>query len=157
MVQNGKLYDLPIMVAVLSLFDLKVPTQRPITDAYGSFTIGNGLMTIEDLLFTGGAIPIYMEGFIGLQANLESDMQPIFLIITIPRRDTLLDQIPIVNLLKRYTIDFLRRMVFQARVTGTLGDYRVTNISTPIVAPIQKMFSLIERLTSQPEALEELF
>ena len=156
-VSNGRLYSFPLLVAVLSVFDLRLPTQDPVTDAYGIFSIDNGTINVEDLLFTGGAIPIYMEGYIGLKNETAFADQPIFMLVTLARNDGLLDRIPLVGLLKHHTIDFLRRVVLQARVTGTLGDYRVTTIRTPLTIQIQKMWSFLQRVTLSPEEIEGLF
>ncbi len=150
-IDGGKLYSFPILLAVLSLFDLRMPTQSPVTNAVGSFGIGNGLITIEDLLFTGGSLPIYMEGHIGLQNHIPLKDQPIHLIVTMTRNESILDRIPLVGIFKHYTIDLLRRLVFQARVGGTLGDYKVTTISSPITDQIQKMWLFLENATMVPE------
>ncbi len=156
-VNNGRLYSFPLLVAVLSLFDLKMPTQNPVTDAYGVFSIENGIISIEDLLFTGGSIPIYMEGYIGLQNDVAFQDQPIFMLVTLARNDSFLDRIPIVGILKHHTIDFLRRAIFQARVTGTIGDYRVTTIRTPVEAQIRKMWQFLQRTTPFPRDMDDLF
>lgn len=150
-IDDGKLYSFPILVAVLSLFDLRLPTQSPVTNAIGSFGIGNGQITIEDLLFTGGSLPIYMEGYVGLQNHIPVKDQPLYLIVTLARNESILDRIPLVGILKHYTIDLLRRLVFQARVGGTLGDYKVTTISSPITDQIQKMWSFLENAVMVPE------
>lgn len=156
-VSNGRLYSFPLLVAVLSVFDLRLPTQDPVTDAYGIFSIDNGTINVEDLLFTGGSVPIYMEGYIGLKNETAFADQPIFMLVTLARNDGLLDRIPLVGLLKHHTIDFLRRVVLQARVTGTLGDYRVTTMRTPLTIQIQKMWSFLQRVTPSPEEIEGLF
>ncbi len=156
-VSNGRLYSFPLLVAVLSVFDLRLPTQDPVTDAYSIFSIDYGTINVEDLLFTGGSIPIYMEGYIGLQNETAFADQPIYMLVTLARNDGLLDRIPFVGLLKHHTIDFLRRVVLQARVTGTLGDYEVTTLRTPLTIQIQKMWSFLQRVTLSPKEIEGLF
>ena len=156
-VNRGRLYSFPLLVSVLSLFDLKLPTQNPVTDAYGVFSIENGIIGIEDLLFTGGSIPIYLEGYIRLQNDVAFQDQSLFLIVTLARNDSFLDRIPIVGILKHHTLDFLRRTVFQARVTGTVGDYRVTTIRTPVEAQIRKMWRFLQRATPFPGDMDDLF
>ena len=145
-INDGKLYSFPILVAVLRLFDFKLPTQSPVTDAYGLFRIEDGVITVTDLLFTGGTIPIYMEGYVGLQNSVPLKDQSIFMLVTMARNESVLDRIPLVGTIKHYTIDFLRRLVFHARITGTLGDYRVTTISSPITGQLQKMWSFRENI-----------
>ncbi len=143
-IEDGKLYSFPILVAVLRVFDLRLPTQSPVTDAYGEFTVEGGVVSIDHLLFTGGPIPIYMEGTIGLQSGVAPGNQPISMIVTTTRNEGILDQIPLVNLLKQYTVDLLRSIVFQARVTGTVGDYRVIHLSNPVVDQVRRMWGFFE-------------
>lgn len=146
-IKDGRLYSFPILLPVLSLFDLKLPTQNPVSDAYGVFRIDSGVIVIEDLFFSGGAIPIHMDGYIGLQNDVAFKDQPIYMIVTLARKEGVADRIPFVNFLKHHTIDFLRRVVLQARVTGTCGDYKVETLATPVTRQIQKMWSFLEQAT----------
>ncbi|HMA67215.1 MAG TPA: hypothetical protein VKO20_05300, partial [Desulfosalsimonadaceae bacterium] len=75
---------------------------------------------------------------------------PLELIVTVAKEEGVLDQIPLINWAKRYTLDYLRRLVFQTRVAGTLGDYEVITVSNPITEPVRKMFSLLEKLAQKP-------
>ncbi len=156
-VNNGKLYSFPILVAVLRVLDLRLPTQNPATDAYGVFHIENGTVNVEHLLFKGGSMPIYLEGFIGLRNDVGFADQPVYLLVTLARNDGILDRIPLVNLLKHHTIDFFRRIILQARVTGTIGDYQVSTLSTPVTVQIQKMWSFFQKVTPSAEEIEDLF
>lgn len=144
-IEGGRLYSFPILLPVLSLFDLKLPTQNPVSDAYGVFRIGNGVIVIEDLFFSGGAIPIHMDGYIGLQNDVAFEDQPIYMLVTLARKEGVVDRIPLVNILKHHTIGFLRRVVLQARVTGTCGDYKVETLATPVTKQIQKLWSFLEQ------------
>lgn len=150
-IEDGKLYSFPILVAVLRVFDLRVPTQSPVTDAYGEFTVEEGAVSIDHLLFTGGPMPIYMEGTIGLQSGVAPGDQPISMIVTTTRNEGILDQIPLVNLLKQYTVDLVRSIVFQARVTGTVGDYRVIHLSNPVADQVRRMWGFFETAVPKQE------
>ena len=150
-IEDGKLYSFPLLVAVLRVFDLRLPTQSPVTDAYGEFSVEDGAVSIDHLLFTGGPIPIYMEGTIGLQSGIAPGDQPISMIVTTTRNDGILDQIPLVNLLKQYTVDLLRSIVFQARVTGTVGDYRIIHLSNPVADQVRKMWGFFETVVPPEE------
>lgn len=146
-IDRGMLYSFPLLVSVLSVFDLHLPSQSPVTNAYGIFKIGGGRIRIEDLLFTGGSVPVHMEGGIELKQGTPFKHQRINLLVTVAKNKGLLDAIPIVNIIKHYTIDVLRRIVFQARVKGTLDDYEINSLSSPVTKPIQKMWSLIDKIT----------
>ena len=150
-IEDGKLYSFPLLVAVLRVFDLRLPTQSPVTDAYGGFTVADGAVSIDHLLFTGGPMPIYMEGTIGLQSGIAPGDQPISMIVTSTRNDGILDRIPLVNLFKQYTVDLLRSIVFQARVTGTVGDYRVIHLSNPVTDQVRKMWGFFETVVPPQE------
>lgn len=150
-IEDGKLYSFPLLVAVLRVFDLRLPTQSPVTDAYGAFSVEDGAVSIDHLLFTGGPMPIYMEGTIGLQSGIAPGDQTIGMIVTTTRNDGILDQIPLVNLFKQYTVDLLRDIVFQARVTGTVGDYRVIHLSNPVTDQVRRMWRFFGTAVSPRE------
>ena len=147
---RGRLYSFPVLVSVFNVLDLKLPRQSPVTDAYGDFRIDEGRLAIRDLLFSGGSVPAHMEGEISLDLAGSLKQMPIDLIVTVAKQEGILDQIPLLNWAKHYTVDYLRRLVLQARVKGTFGDYEVDTLSSPLTSPIRKMFSLLERFTPAP-------
>ncbi|MDZ7831540.1 MAG: AsmA-like C-terminal region-containing protein [Desulfobacterales bacterium] len=147
---RGRLYSFPVLVSVFNVLDLKLPRQSPVTDAYGDFRIDEGRLAIRDLLFSGGSVPAHMEGEISLDSAGSLKQMPIDLIVTVAKQEGILDQIPLLNWAKHYTVDYLRRLVLQARVKGTFGDYKVDTLSSPLTSPIRKMFSLLERFTPAP-------
>lgn len=147
---RGRLYSFPLLVSVFNVLDLKLPRQSPVTDAYGDFRIDEGRLRIRDLLFSGGSVPAHMEGEISLAPAGSLKQMPIDLIVTVAKQEGILDQIPLVNWAKHYTVDYLRRLVLQARVKGTFADYEVDTLSNPLTTPIRKMFSLLERFTPAP-------
>ncbi|MFO7839913.1 MAG: AsmA-like C-terminal region-containing protein [Desulfosalsimonadaceae bacterium] len=149
-VSRGRLYNLPLIVAVFNVLDLQMPRNSPVTDAYGSFRITGGHLKVEDLLFSGGSAPVYMQGSIDMAAEGPLKQAPLDLVVTVAKKEGVLDQIPLVNWAKHYTLDYLRRLVFQTRVAGTFGDYEITTVSNPITESVRKMFSLLERLAQQP-------
>ena len=149
-IDRGRLYSFSVLVAVLSVFDLQLPSQSPVTNAYGTFDIGKGRLRFEDLMFTGGSVPIHMEGKLGLKKGIDIKDQKLDLIVTVAKQEGLIDQIPLLDLIKAYTIDLLRSIVFQARVKGTWSDYTITTLTNPVVKPIQKMWSLLDKLTPSP-------
>lgn len=146
-IDRGQLYSFPLLVTTLSLFDLHLPSQSPVTDAYGVYNIKNGWIEVEDLMFTGGSVPVHVEGKLGLKKGVAIKDEKIDLIVTVARTDGLLNQIPVVSVIKTYTLDLLRKIVFQARARGTFSDYRVDMLSSPVVRPIQKMWKLLDQLT----------
>jgi len=151
-VSGGRLYNFPLLLAVLNVLDLQFPRQSPVTDAYGEFRISNGQLNITDLLFSGGTFPAHFQGSVTLDAEGSLKSNAIDLIVTVARKEGVLDQIPLINWAKHYTLDYLRRLVFQARVTGTVGDYKVNTLSSPVTDPIRKMFSLLKKITPSPPA-----
>jgi len=147
---RGRLYSFPLLVSVFNVLDLKLPRRSPVTDAYGDFRIDKGRLQLRDLLFSGGSVPAHMEGEISLTGADSLKQMPIDLIVTVAKQEGILDQIPLVNWAKHYTLDYLRRLVLQARVKGTFGEYKVDTLSSPLTSPIRKMFSLLERFTPAP-------
>ncbi|HMA85537.1 MAG TPA: hypothetical protein VKN73_07525 [Desulfosalsimonadaceae bacterium] len=147
---RGQLYSFPLLVSVFNVLDLKLPRRSPVTDAYGDFRIDKGRLQLRDLLFSGGSVPAHMEGEISLTGADSLKQMPIDLIVTVAKQEGILDQIPLVNWAKHYTLDYLRRLVLQARVKGTFGEYKVDTLSSPLTSPIRKMFSLLERFTPAP-------
>ncbi len=149
-VSRGQLYNFPLLVAVFNVLDLQLPRQSPVTDAYGEFQLNEGQLEIRDLLLTGGTVPAHFQGSVGLAAAGSLKQKPIDLLVTTARREGFLDRIPLINWAKHYTVDYLRHLIFQARVTGTVGDYAVSTLSSPVTDPIRKMFSLLKKITPSP-------
>ncbi len=149
-ISRGHLYNFPLLVAIFNVLDLQLPRQSPVTEAYGDFRISEGQLAIRDLLLTGGTVPAHFRGSVSLAAPGALKQKPIDLLVTIARREGLLDRIPLINWAKHYTVDYLRHLIFQAKVTGTVGDYAVSTLSSPITDPIRKMFSLLQTITPSP-------
>jgi len=149
-ISRGRLYSFPLLVSVFNVLDLKLPRQSPVTDAYGDFNIENGELTVKDLLFSGGSVPAHVEGNVQLGAEGGLKQKPISFIVTVAKQENILDQIPLINWAKRYTLDYLRNLVLQARVEGTFADHKVTTLSSPLTDPIRKMFFLLEKFTPAP-------
>lgn len=146
-ISRGRLYRFPLLVAVFNVLDLQLPSQSPVTDAYGDFRIRGGRLEIRDLLFSGGTVPAHLQGEIILAAKGGIKEKPIDLLVTVAKKKGILDRIPLLNWAKHYTIDYLRRLVFQAKVSGTLAEHEITTLSSPLTEPIRKMFSLLEAIT----------
>ena len=149
-ITQGRLYSFPMLVAVFNLLDLQSPRQSPVSDAYGDFRIRGGRLQITDLLFSGGTVPAHLQGDVILDKKGGLREKPIDFLITVAAKKGILDQIPFINWAKHYTIDYLRRLVFQVKIDGTLGDYEIDTISSPVTDPIRKMFSLLKKFTSAP-------
>ncbi len=149
-ISRGRLYSFPLLVSVFNVMDLKMPRWSPVTDAYGDFRIDKGQLMFKDLLFAGGSVPVHMEGKIFLGGKGELKQKPINFIVTVAKQEGVLDQIPLVNWAKQYTLDYLLQLVLQARVEGTFGDYEVTTLSSPLTDPVRKMFFLLEKITPTP-------
>ena len=154
-IDRGTLYGFPILISVLNVLDLGLPSQSPVTNAYGTFSIGGGEITIEDLIFGGGGMPVLVTGTVGLEKDIPFAKQPINLLVTVSKGQGLLDSIPIVNWIKHYTIDMLRSLIFQARVTGTFEDYEISTVADPVTAPIKGLWSLLDRVTPSPPGKQE--
>ncbi|MBS0013514.1 MAG: hypothetical protein KFF46_06035, partial [Desulfobacterales bacterium] len=152
-IDRGRLYQFPVLASVFKVLDLQMPSQSPISDAYGTFRIGGGRLDIEDLLLLGGTMPMHVAGFIGLKKNKPFPAQEMDLLVTTTKTNGILNKIPVINWVKHYTIDWFRRLVFQARVRGTIGDYEVQSLASPLATPIERMWSLMEKL-SPPAAGE---
>lgn len=151
-IARGMLYDFPIFASVFNVLDLQMPRQRPITNAYGNFKVKKGKISINDLLLTGGTVPMHMEGSVGLKRDIRFKDQELDLLVTAAKTDGLLDRIPVVNWIKHYTLDLFRRLAMQARVEGTVGNYKIKRLSSPVTKPIEKMWSLMEKLAPSPPA-----
>ena len=150
-IDRGRLYQFPVLASVFRVLDLQMPAQSPITDAYGTFRISGGRLDIEDLLLLGGTIPMHVAGFVDLKNNKAFKDQNMDLLVTTTKTNGILNKIPVLNWVKHYTIDWFRRLVFQARVRGTIGDYEVQSLASPLATPIDRMWSLMEKL-SPPSA-----
>jgi len=151
-IDRGRLYQFPVLASVFKVLDLQLPAQSPITDAYGTFRISGGRMDIEDLLLLGGTMPMHVAGFVDLKNNKAFQDQNMDLLVTTTKTDGILNKIPVLNWVKHYTIDWFRRLVFQARVRGTIGDYEVQSLASPLATPIKRMWSLMEMLSpNSPE------
>jgi len=147
-VVRGRLYDIPIVMSVLNLFDLRLPgAGGPVSDGYTAFRIENETLYLDDLLLLGGTVPIHCRGTIGMAPGVAAMDQQIDLLFTIPRQRGILDEIPIINWAKYLLIDPLRRYAFQARVTGTLGEYKVSSILKPVTEPITRVGELLQRFS----------
>ena len=150
-VVRGRLYDIPIVMSVLNLFDLRLPgTGGPVSDAYAGFRIEDQTLFLDDLLLQGGSVPIHCRGTIGMAPGVAAMEQPIDLLFTIPKQRGILDEIPVVNWAKFLVIDPLRRYAFQARATGTLGEYKVSSLLRPVTEPITRLRELLQRLSPAP-------
>lgn len=149
-ISRGRLYSFPLLVSVFNVLDLNLPSRSPVTDAYGDFRIDGGRLSVKDLLFSGGSVPAHLEGSIKLGAEGPLKQKPIDFIVTVAKQEGILDQIPLINWAKHYTLDYLRRLVLQARVEGTFADHEVNTLSSPLTDPIRKMFSLLEKITPAP-------
>lgn len=149
-INRGRLYSFPMMVAVFNLLDLKSPSQSPVSDAYADFRIRAGRLQITDMLFSGGTVPAHLQGDVILDEKGGLRDKPVDFLVTVATKKGILDQIPFINWAKHYTIDYLRRLVFQVKIDGTLGDYKIDTVSSPVTDPIRKMFSLLKKLTSEP-------
>jgi len=153
-VVRGRLYDIPIVMSVLNLFDLRLPgAAGPVSDGYTAFRIENQTLYLDDLLLLGGSVPIHCRGTIGMEPGVAAMDQQIDLLFTIPKQRGILDAIPVVNWAKYLLIDPLRRYAFQARVTGTLGEYKVSSLLRPVTEPITRVGELLQRL-SPPQVKE---
>jgi hypothetical protein len=147
-VVRGRLYDIPIVMSVLNLFDLRLPgAGGPVSDGYTAFRIENQTLYLDDLLLLGGSVPIHCRGTVGMAPGVAAMDQEIDLLFTIPRQRGILDAIPVVNWVKYLLIDPLRRYAFQARVTGTLGEYEVSSLLRPVTEPISRVGELLQRLS----------
>ncbi|MGM0453442.1 MAG: hypothetical protein ACQERN_09790 [Thermodesulfobacteriota bacterium] len=149
-VDRGRLYSFPVLVSVLSVLDLQLPSQSPVTDAYAVFGLGEGKLQIKDLVFTGGSVPIHMGGHVNLEEGVPFKQQEIEFLVTVAKSRGWLDKVPVINWMKHYSVDLLRRLVFQSRVSGSFADHKVKTLSSPVTTPIQKMWSLIEKITPSP-------
>lgn len=152
-IDRGRLYQFPVLASVFKVLDLQMPSQSPISDAFGNFRISDGRFDIEDLLLLGGTMPMHVSGFIGLKKDKPFHAQEMNLLVTTTKTNGILNKIPVINWVKHYTIDWFRRLVFQARVRGTIGDYEVQSLASPLATPIERMWSLMEKL-SPPSAGE---
>ena len=149
-VSRGRLYDFPLLMSVFSVLNLKMPRKSSVTDAYGEFDIEQGQFDIKNALFFGGSVPAHLQGTISFDAPGTLEEKPIDLLFTIAKEEGVLDKIPLLNWAKHYTVDYLRGIIFQAKVKGKLGDYKVQTLSSPIMGPIKNMFSLVEKYTPSP-------
>ncbi|MCF8095826.1 MAG: AsmA-like C-terminal region-containing protein [Desulfobacteraceae bacterium] len=149
-ISHGMLYKFPIIASVFNVLDLQFPRQSPITDAYGTFDVKNGMLRIKDLLLTGGTVPMHLEGSLGLKNNVAFKKQKIDLLVTAAKTNGLLNRIPIVGWIKHYTLDMFRRLAMQARIEGSVENYKVDRLASPVTKPIERMWSLMEKLAPSP-------
>ncbi|MBS3808790.1 MAG: hypothetical protein KGY38_01370 [Desulfobacterales bacterium] len=151
-ISKGILYNFPVIASVFNVLDLEMPRSSPITHAYGTFGIQDGELELQNLLLSGGTVPMHMNGTLGLKKGVAFKNQKINLLVTAAKSNGILDQIPLVGWIKHYTLDLFKRLVMQVRLEGTVGDYQVHSISSPVTKPIEQMWSLMEKLApSTPE------
>lgn len=150
LIARGILYDFPILASVFNVLDLRMPRRSPITDAYGNFDIKDGRLRIKDLLLTGGTVPMHLEGTLGLKNDIAFTDQKLKLLVTAAKTNGILDRIPVVDWVKHYTLDLFRRLAMQVRVEGTAGDYEIKRLSSPVTTPVERMWSLMEKLAPSP-------
>lgn len=146
-IDRGRLYQFPILASVFRVLDFQMPRQSPVTDAYGTFRIKNGKFDLRDLLLLGGTVPMHVSGSVDLKKNRAFKDQSLNLLVTTAKTNGLLNKIPVISWIKHYTIDWFRKLAFQARVTGTIGDYEVQRLASPVTTPIERMWSLMEMLS----------
>ena len=152
-IDRGRLYNIPVLLSVFSVLDLTIPRHSPVSDAYGTFRVGDGRLTIKDLLLSGGDIPVHLEGHVAMEKNTKLPDQPLKLLVTVPASPNVLDSVPVVGWIKKHTIDRLRHLILQARVKGTFSDYTVSTVTDPITRPIKAIWSLMPKLA--PDIPEE--
>jgi len=145
-IDRGRLYNLPIILSVLNLFDLKLPSESPIGEAYAAFYVENGTFYLDDALLAGGTVPVHIRGTIGLKDGVPLQEQAIDLLFSVVAKKGLLNKIPLVNIVKRLTVDQLRKYVFQARAVGTFSDYELKSIPKLLTAPISGLWHLLGTL-----------
>ena len=146
-IDRGRLYSFPVLLSVFSVLDLGLPSQSPVSDALGNYKMNDGVLTIEDLVFSGGGgMPVHITGTVSLEEGVKFKNRKINMLVTVAKRPGLLDAIPVIGFIKHYTIDLLRRFIMQARVTGTFADYQVSTIADPVTRPIQAIWSLVPKL-----------
>lgn len=149
-IANGRLYHFPLFASVFNVLDLQMPRQTPATDAYGVIRVEEGCFRLKDLLLLGGTVPMHMKGTITLEKGKPLKDQRIDLLVTAAKTGGILDRIPVINWVKHYTIDFFRRLAFQARVRGTIADHEVKRLSSPVTEPVEQMWSLMEKIAPSP-------
>ena len=149
-ITRGMLYHFPIMTSVFSVLDLQIPRQSPITDAYVDFGVQGGSLRLNDVLLSGGTVPMHMSGTVGLKNDTTFKQQKIDLLVTTAKSNGLLDRIPLVNWVKHYTLDVFRRLIMQVTIKGKLGDYEVNRLTSPVTDPIEQMWSLMKKLAPEP-------
>jgi len=145
-IDRGQLYNLPIILSVLNLFDLRLPSESPVSEAYAAFYVEDGTFYLDDALLVGGTIPVHIRGTIGLKDGVPPQEQAIDLIFSVVGKKGVLDRIPLVNIVKRLTVDQLRKYVFQARAVGTFSDYELKSIPKLLTAPISGLWHLLGTL-----------
>ncbi len=156
-IDRGRLYSFPVLLSVFSVLDLGLPSQSPVSDALGNYKVDDGVLTIQDLVFSGGgAMPVHVTGTVSLEEGEKFKNRKINMLVTVTKRRGVLDAIPIIGFIKHYTIDLLRRFIMQARVRGTFADYEVSTIADPVTRPIQAIWSLVPRLNPVSSAKQEV-
>lgn len=146
LISRGRLYDLPIIASALSIFRFSLPRESPITSAYAAFRIEDSTLHLDNVLLTGGPIPIHIRGTMGLNPGVAAREQPLDLLISMGRPQGILNAVPILGWVKTQTFDRLRSQIIQGRVTGTMKDYEVQTVFSLVTAPITAMWNLVQRV-----------
>ena len=145
--ERGDLYTFPFILSVLRILDLRLPAESPATNALGTFELKGGLMHLEDMLLTGGSMPVHVQGSVGVFKPGKWKDQPVDMVFTLIKPDGLLDRVPIINVVKKATIDQLREEILQARVQGTVGEYDTQTVMEPLTAPVRALWGMLERIS----------
>lgn len=146
-VDRGRLYELPLLVTVWNVLDLRLPDRGTVTDAYVEFRMADGVLHLDHFALTGGRQPVDISGTIELKPGVDFDKQAVNLLVTVSRGRMFLDRLPIIGWVKRITYNRLTNRFLQAQVTGSLSRPKVNTVFALVTEPIARFASLLSRLS----------
>jgi len=120
-VSEGKLWKLPLVLALFSALNLSLPDQHAFTEATLDCSVRRGNIAVNELNFIGNALSLYGTGVI---TDGQIDLQ----FLTGLGR-TRLPRLPLISDM----VEFFHRQLVDIRVTGTLQNPQVEVMTLPII------------------------
>ncbi|MCG8585563.1 MAG: AsmA-like C-terminal domain-containing protein [Pirellulales bacterium] len=120
-IRNGKMYDLPLMLAMLKLLRVREPSTTAFNRADVDFKVRGKYVHLNHIDFKGDAISLFGNG----EMNLDGDVR-MKLSAVLGREDF---DLPLV----RQLVTSFNQQIMTIHVDGTIDDPKVTNEPFPVI------------------------
>ena len=138
-IRDARMYELPVMVALLSVLRLKTPDRTAFHRVDLDFRIKGDHLQFDRIDLTGNAVTLRGRGWANLQQQIH------FNFYTVVGRDELV--LPLL----RTVLAEASRQILEIEVVGTLGQPQVQRTAFPeLDATLQRLFPELTQQTSAP-------